>query len=698
MPRTNVIEILIKSKDEATPGIKVLGLSLTDLKSGIDMVAVGAQKAAQLMRAAFDFSEQGAAVLQTRDSFERLGLSIEDMRDRSLGTVDDMTLMSSSLTLAAGASENLQGHMLKAAPQLLEIAKAANAVNPAVGDTAFLFDSLARGVKRSSPLIIDNTGLVLKLGEANEAYAATIGKTVEDLTAEEKQIALLNATIEAGDRLIVQAGGNVESYTDAWAQLRVESKNATDEMKATAAEGLGPLVSGYADNLRIAREYGDEIGLLRANLGNLGDALGLTGTIFDKFRQKEEDAANIQQGMIATTDRYAGLADYYASQQKTITDGTLDSAEAWDMYSFALEDAQRSNDEYAAEQVIAELAAIEEAAARATESFESIRWATAQTLTEDLEEGRDELIGLRDAAGELQTKIGELEGMSYRTPEQDAELSGLRTKLGEVRGDIDNVIEGMTEMSARFVLGLIEMQISADGIITTMESAFYAGYARQMGLIDDLALEQAAVVTDVVGAINEGTMDATEGLEIVSEATLGLVEDFGGLGPAASAALGSVASSAGTTTAELMAIAEAVMEAQGAIDSMHGKDIDINVKFKTYGDPSASSAAGGFVDPGTGSAFGEPQASGGDYIVNRPTSFLAGEGGRPERAIFIPQGQPGFNGPMGGAAAGGAAGTGGGGIGTLNLNVYGTADAHETAQLVMAEFQGRGLMPQRPMR
>jgi len=87
---------------------------------------------------------------------------------------------------------------------------------------------------------------------------------------------------------------------------------------------------------------------------------------------------------------------------------------------------------------------------------------------------------------------------------------------------------------------------------------------------------------------------------------------------------------------------------------------------------------------------GISQAKGGDFIVNRPTPFIAGDAG-PERAIFIPQGQPGFS----DASAPGAVGPR---IEKLEINVYGTADAHETARLVMQEFQGRGLMPQRMMR
>ena len=230
-----------------TASLKDLGIMVAKVTAPVVAFGIAAKKA-------FDFSESGAAVIQTAISFDRLGVSIEDLRTASRGTISDVELMASTLTLTAGASEELQAKMLDAAPQLLEIAKAANAVNPSLGDTAFMFDSLARGIKRSAPVIIDNTGLILKLGAANEAYAESLGKTVEELTAEEKQIALLNATLEAGNRLIEQAGGSTAAYGDAWAAVRAGIKNTTDAMKENAAEGLLPLVQYMADYLDAARK------------------------------------------------------------------------------------------------------------------------------------------------------------------------------------------------------------------------------------------------------------------------------------------------------------------------------------------------------------------------------------------------------------------------------------------------------------
>ncbi|HUW08895.1 MAG TPA: hypothetical protein VM537_04155 [Anaerolineae bacterium] len=225
---------------------KKTGVSFTQLATTVGVVTGVVTAMGVAAKKAFDFTEQGAAVAQTRESFDRLGVSLDELRGKSLGTVDDMTLMSSALTLAAGAGEALQGHLMAAAPQLLEIAKAANAVNPSLGNTAFMYESIAKGIKRSSPLILDNLGIVVKIGEANEAYAAQLGKTVAELSAEEKQIALLNGTIAAGNRLIEQAGGSAAAYGDAWAAVRAEIKNTTDELKANASTVAGPVVGNYA--------------------------------------------------------------------------------------------------------------------------------------------------------------------------------------------------------------------------------------------------------------------------------------------------------------------------------------------------------------------------------------------------------------------------------------------------------------------
>ena len=234
---------------------KKAGSGFDDLQNSMGKIAAiagGATAAFYALKKAYDFAKEGAAIGQTADSFDRLmdsmGVApgiLQRLRDASRGTVDDMTIMSSTLTLLAGTSEELGRAMADAAPDLMEIAKAAHKLNPAAGDVEYFYNSIATGIKRSSPLILDNLGLVIKVGDANEEYARKIGKTVEELTAEEKQMALLTATLEAGDRMIEQVGGSTEEMGDSFAQLETKVKNASDSLQEEFARGLlgiGPAI------------------------------------------------------------------------------------------------------------------------------------------------------------------------------------------------------------------------------------------------------------------------------------------------------------------------------------------------------------------------------------------------------------------------------------------------------------------------
>jgi hypothetical protein len=226
------------------------------LNANIDLLAksgAAALAAGLTFKKAFELSKEGAQVNQLNDSFELLNRNVlknpqllNDMRAAVNGTVKDATLMEGVLKLTAGASNELAQNLANSAPRLLEIAKAAGKLNPTLGDTSFLYESISTGIKRQSPLILDNLGIVVKVGEANERFAESLGKSVDQLTAEEKQMALLNETMEAGGRLIEQVGGSVDSQVDSWERLEVAIGNATDEAKRGFADRLAPILDAAA--------------------------------------------------------------------------------------------------------------------------------------------------------------------------------------------------------------------------------------------------------------------------------------------------------------------------------------------------------------------------------------------------------------------------------------------------------------------
>lgn len=161
---------------------------------------------------------------------------LQDLREAARGTISDLTLMKTTNLALAGA----QPALAKALGQgglagLLEIARSqARATGQEVN---YLYESLVLGIKRSSPRLIDNTGLVLKVGEANERYARSIGKTVEQLTAEEKQIAILNATLAQGKGAVDAYGRTALQASERIARIQVTITNALDR----AALSIQPL-------------------------------------------------------------------------------------------------------------------------------------------------------------------------------------------------------------------------------------------------------------------------------------------------------------------------------------------------------------------------------------------------------------------------------------------------------------------------
>ena len=243
-------------KETGKEGSKAAGGfdSLKTAVAGIGAAVGVATTAFIALKKAYDFGKEGAAILQTRDSFDKLMSSmgvapgiLDRLRDASLGTVDDMTIMSSTMTLLAGTSEELGTAMVEASPKLMEIAKAAHKLNPAAGDVEYFYNSIASGIKRSSPMILDNLGLVVKIGDVTQAWADANGVAVESMTAEQKQLALLEGALQAGGRLVEQVGGSVDEMGDSFAQAEVRIKNATDTLKTQAAPAIADIVQFLAD-------------------------------------------------------------------------------------------------------------------------------------------------------------------------------------------------------------------------------------------------------------------------------------------------------------------------------------------------------------------------------------------------------------------------------------------------------------------
>lgn len=217
---------------------------------GVSPALLGAAAGAAAAAAAFvALGVRGAALVGISQSFDRLTQSVNitseamlgRLRTAAAGTISDFELMQKTNFALAGATGAFGQAFGQSLPRLLEIARVqARATGQ---DINYMLDSIVTGVKRGSPLILDNLGFTIKISEANAAYAASIGKTVEQMTAEDKQIAVLNALLAAGETSMATYAGVQETAAEKISRLNSTITNMLD----TLAIGVQPAFSMVLD-------------------------------------------------------------------------------------------------------------------------------------------------------------------------------------------------------------------------------------------------------------------------------------------------------------------------------------------------------------------------------------------------------------------------------------------------------------------
>lgn len=193
----------------------------------------------------------GTAIKQSFQSLARAsGVNadklIANMQRASKGTVAEVDLIrSANRALLAGGAD-----IANELPRLLEIARAASIATGQ--DIGYVFETLTKGVIKASPLLIDNAEVYIKVGHAVDEYAARMGKSTDELSQQQRQLAVLNAVLAEGDEFIRSTGTDLETATDAYDRWAATTKDATQATTAFINDALGPLgpaLKGIADLL-----------------------------------------------------------------------------------------------------------------------------------------------------------------------------------------------------------------------------------------------------------------------------------------------------------------------------------------------------------------------------------------------------------------------------------------------------------------
>lgn len=156
-----------------------------------------------------------------------------DLRKATKGAVSDLEL------IKATNNAVLLG-VVQSQEEFAEFASIARQLGKAVGrDTVDAINDLSLGVGRQSRLILDNLGLIVKVEDATEKYANSLGVAVSALTDAERRTAFYNAAIDAGRRKVAELGPDTDTLADSIGRFRAEISNTATAIASAFVTG-GP--------------------------------------------------------------------------------------------------------------------------------------------------------------------------------------------------------------------------------------------------------------------------------------------------------------------------------------------------------------------------------------------------------------------------------------------------------------------------
>jgi len=207
---------------------------------------------------------------------------------------------------------------------------------------------------------------------------------------------------------------------------------------------------------------------------------------------------------------------------------------------------------------------------------------------------------LRERMGDVRQQIEALEGKTWLSDSEKERLASLRDEYSDLKTALDGTTEAYERQRAE-----IMYNIASKMLLDAMEQ----------GLVKDMN-NSGSAIDEVYGAL----ANLAEGFGLIDPATAKAQEDIGYLVEAFSQ---------GKLSAE--DFAKGVMGLSSSVQSIPS-EVNVDIYIRQHGSIPKISGAGVSVRGAI------PQAKGGDWVVRRPTLFLAGEAG-PERATFTPLGR-----------------------------------------------------------
>lgn len=311
---TRQFEKAMKSVDERTEDSskKFTGF-FNKIKGGFDKIGSIASKVILPLRVvggaikeAYDFASDlvkefekvnnQMTVLKSQKVWGDIKPQMETIETATGGVVDQLDLLE-SVNKAVSFGIDLTND------RLIKLVGASQKAALTMGtDLKYAFDSLIVGTARESKMILDNLGVMVNVTDANELFAKSIGKTVDELSNEEQKAALLNQVLSELDKtqsqmhlsLMKTSGtGTIAKWERDWRNFKL----AAGEALSMALNWFDEL--GLTEQQQATKRFNEGISeqLIKENeiIVNYFAALKRAGVEIDEYTKKRETAFLFQE-------------------------------------------------------------------------------------------------------------------------------------------------------------------------------------------------------------------------------------------------------------------------------------------------------------------------------------------------------------------------------------------------------------------
>lgn len=445
-----------------------------------------------------------------------------------------------------------------------------------------------------------NRLLTEKLGKAGMDYADVIklgGDAIrEKAAAVEDGLILDEAAVKAGLEY-KQAMDGVE-----------DSLNA---MRIQLAQNVIPALSKFLEFMARGISVGNQLINWNRNVKSAWDehniSMQATSTTYEEYINEMVRAAEAAGYDFDEMEKLTGIELTQADrQQMVITNYGALTEEQWNAMK-ANQDLQGS-----LEDTNTALEDATTAVADYSTELKLLKEAIGGPVGKELDNYAEKMRKIETETADAQAVIDELGGKKWLTGQQKEDLEEARKKLEELGAQATTTAEEHRQAMGKIIYDMAAVRAAADGVITEAEYNTLKTYAQNMGIVD------------------QATVDAQYALQLMDETIKNSPQ------------------SADNYARALQVMTDRLDDGKLSADDLKAildtlKGTAWNVTVSTDVDASELDSLEerirrGYRIPVTVSGNGNwiPMAEGGEGVVTRPTLFLAGEAGVPERYSFTP--------------------------------------------------------------